>query len=71
MQPQPVIKVAQNTDAVLACAVFGAPKPTVTWYHNDVLVEGNRFKVDVTGKIVGNLTISVRAQHSVNVNTNS
>ena len=59
MRPQPEVKVAEGQDVELACAVFGAPKPRVTWFKNDQVVEGGRFSVDVTGKIVGNLTISV------------
>ena len=59
-KPQAIVKVAEGQEVTIACEVYGAPKPAIQWSHNEVdIEEGDRFSVNMQGKIVGNLTIKV------------
>ena len=68
--PLDVLKVAEGQNATLGCGVFGAPRPTVSWTRDGATIEGTRYTVDETSKIVGNLEIRVQyfyflLQHSI------
>ena len=59
-KPLDEVKVAEGQTANLGCGVFGAPRPTVSWMKDGVPIEGSRYSVDVTSKIVGDLKIEVQ-----------
>ncbi|WAR25594.1 NRG-like protein [Mya arenaria] len=48
--PPPTLKVAEAQSVTITCVVTGKPDPIITWYRDQNLITGGRFKILPTGK---------------------
>jgi len=50
-QPQPSYEIVDGTQVVLACRVFGMPKPVVKWMHGGQELTGGRYIIHENGDL--------------------
>ncbi|XP_052782103.1 neuroglian-like [Mya arenaria] len=49
--PPPTLKVAEAQSVTITCVVTGKPDPIITWYRDQNLITGGRFKILPTGNL--------------------
>ena len=53
------MKVAEDRDVVIPCAVTGKPKPSVKWYRGSQELIGDRYDIADNGNLVVKVRVNV------------
>uniref|UniRef100_A0A2C9KWE9 Neuroglian n=1 Tax=Biomphalaria glabrata TaxID=6526 RepID=A0A2C9KWE9_BIOGL len=61
--PEPETETAEGQEVILVCETTGKPDPIITWFKDDVLITGGRYRILSTGSLVIRAVVLADAGH--------